>query len=193
MSSRRNVTRSELCGLALFAAFAVLAILNSGGYPCGASDQAFYVPAVLRQMDPALFPRDRALLAVQDHLLILDNLLAVAILTGTSIVQVMFVAYCSCCWRSPWRAGCSGARCLRPSGSRSSGHRHEHSASRSEDRRQHARACFHPRMLAFAAGTAALAALLKRRTWVASRSWSLLGRSTQRRASGSASWLAWVR
>ena len=52
---------------------------------------------------------------------------------------------------------------------------------------------FHPRMLAFAAGTAALAALLKRRTWAASRSWSLLGRSTQRRASGSASWLAWVR
>jgi hypothetical protein len=169
MSSRRNVTRSGLCGLALFAAFALLAILNSGGYRYGASDQAFYVPAVLRQMDPALFPRDRALLAVQDHLLILDNLLAeVAILTGTSIVHVMFVAY----WLmllaisvAGWVFGRAllatewGAAALVIA--MSIRHRVPKTGVNTLEH------YFHPRMLAFAAGTAALAALLKRRTWVA--------------------------
>jgi hypothetical protein len=169
MSSRWNVTSSAMCGLALFAAFAVLAILNSGGYRYGASDQAFYVPAVLRQMDPALFPRDRALLAVQDHLLILDNLLAeVAILTGISIVQVMFVAY----WLmllaisvAGWVFGRAllatewGAAALVIA--MSIRHRVPKTGVNTLEH------YFHPRMLAFAAGTAALAALLRRRTWVA--------------------------
>ena len=169
MSSRWNVTSIGLCGLALFAAFALLSILNSGGYRYGASDQAFYVPAVLRQMDPALFPRDRALLAVQDHLLILDNLLAeVAILTGTSIVQVMFVAY----WLmllaisvAGWVFGRAllatewGAAALVIA--MSIRHRVPKTGVNTLEH------YFHPRMLAFAAGTAALGALLKRRTWVA--------------------------
>ena len=32
--------------------------MNSAGYRYAASDQAFYIPAVLRHLDPALFPRD---------------------------------------------------------------------------------------------------------------------------------------
>ena len=43
---------------AVAVAFVLLATLNSAGYRYGASDQAFYIPAVLRHLDPALFPRD---------------------------------------------------------------------------------------------------------------------------------------
>ena len=169
MSSRWNVISIGLCGLALFATFAVLSILNSGGYRYGASDQAFYVPAVLRQMDPTLFPRDRKLLAVQDHLLILDNLLAeVAILTRTSVVQVMFVAY----WVMLLAVAVAGwvfGRALLDTHwgaaalviAMSIRHRVPKTGVNTLEH------YFHPRMLAFAAGTAALGALLRRRTWVA--------------------------
>ena len=44
------------------ALFCLLAILNSGGYRYGIGDQAFYLPAVVQHLNPALFPRDRALL-----------------------------------------------------------------------------------------------------------------------------------
>jgi hypothetical protein len=169
MSSRRNVTRSGMCGLALFAVFAVLSILNSGGYRYGASDQAFYVPAVLRQMNPALFPRDRTLLAVQDGLLIVDDLLAaVATLTGLSIVQLMFVAYGLMLLAisvAGWVFGRAllatrwGATALVLA--MSIRHRVPKTGVNTLEH------YFHPRMLAFAAGTAALGALLTRRTWVA--------------------------
>jgi len=48
--------------------FVVLATLNAGGYRYGASDQAFYIPAVEHHLDPALFPRDWPMLAAQDRL-----------------------------------------------------------------------------------------------------------------------------
>ena len=38
--------------------FAVVATANSGGYRYGVSDQAFYVPAIAKGVDPSLFPRD---------------------------------------------------------------------------------------------------------------------------------------
>ncbi len=56
--------------------FAVVATANAGGYRYGASDQAFYVPAVALRIDPALFPRDRALIEPQMHLWLGDELLA---------------------------------------------------------------------------------------------------------------------
>ena len=57
--------------------------LNTAGYRYGASDQAFYVPAVLQHLNPALFPRDRALLSAQDRLMVFDEIAAgVARLTG---------------------------------------------------------------------------------------------------------------
>ncbi len=59
-----------------FAAFALLATLNSAGYRYGAADQAFYIPAILRHLDPALFPRDAALIDSQSRLFVLDEILA---------------------------------------------------------------------------------------------------------------------
>ena len=47
---------------ACFVPFLVLATLNSAGYRYGASDQAFYLPAMLERLDPALFPRDSDLI-----------------------------------------------------------------------------------------------------------------------------------
>ena len=46
-------------GLVLFVA---VDTLNSGGYHYGASDQAFYIPAILDQLDPSRYPRDSALI-----------------------------------------------------------------------------------------------------------------------------------
>ena len=58
--------------VALFAAvvavFAVLATANSGGYRYGVSDQAFYIPALALEAHPDLFPRDRVLLEPQMRL-----------------------------------------------------------------------------------------------------------------------------
>jgi hypothetical protein len=64
------------------APFVVLATLNSGGYRYGASDQAFYIPAVLEQLDPALFPRDGAVLGAQTKLTVIDEMIA-AVVRGT--------------------------------------------------------------------------------------------------------------
>jgi hypothetical protein len=48
--------------------FGLLATANSGGYRYGVSDQAFYVPVVASAIDPSLFPRDRAVFAAQGRL-----------------------------------------------------------------------------------------------------------------------------
>ncbi len=50
------------------ALFALLATANSGGYRYGASDQAFYASAILKDVHPALFPRDTALLQTEAKL-----------------------------------------------------------------------------------------------------------------------------
>jgi hypothetical protein len=71
----RRATVAAIASLAA-AAFVVLATANSGGYRFGVSDQAYYLPAIERQMDPGLFPRDRDLLDAQSQLVTSDQLLA---------------------------------------------------------------------------------------------------------------------
>jgi hypothetical protein len=61
----------------LFAtAFVLLATANSAGYRYGASDQAFYIPAVVRHLDPALFPADAPLIDSQARLTVIDEAIA---------------------------------------------------------------------------------------------------------------------
>jgi hypothetical protein len=80
--------------IALISLTGALAILNSGGYRYGASDQAFYLPAVVQHLDPSLFPRDRALLHVQDRFMLFDDLAAdVARATGVSVPVLFFVLF----------------------------------------------------------------------------------------------------
>lgn len=74
--------------------FVVLATLNAGGYRYGASDQAFYLPVVLKKLDPALFPRDAALLAAQSTLTTYDEVVAAIVrITGGSLPAVFAVLY----------------------------------------------------------------------------------------------------
>src|SRR3954468_14698758 len=66
--------------------FILLATANSAGYRFGASDQAFYAPAILARMDPALFPRDAELIQSQAKLTFVDDLVGpLARVTGASL------------------------------------------------------------------------------------------------------------
>ena len=72
--------------LAAFIVFVVLATLNSAGYRYGASDQAFYVPAIRHRLNPDLYPRDAPLIVSQARLTLVDETLAAAVrLTGASL------------------------------------------------------------------------------------------------------------
>jgi len=74
--------------------FIALATLNAGGYRYGASDQAFYIPAVQHHLDPSLFPRDWPMLAAQDRLNAFTPLAAfVARVTGMSVPVLFFALY----------------------------------------------------------------------------------------------------
>ena len=88
-------TVGRLCLLpSAFCLFVVLATLNSAGYRYGASDQALYIPAVLRHVDPALFPQDRVLISAHARLMVADELLAgIVRATGVSIQQLFFALY----------------------------------------------------------------------------------------------------
>ena len=67
-------------------AFVVTATLNAGGYRYGASDQAFYIPAILHQLDPSLFPRDWAMIGAQGKFFFVDEIFAALVrVTGLSL------------------------------------------------------------------------------------------------------------
>ena len=74
-------------------AFVVLATLNAGGYRYGASDQAFYIPAVLHQLDPAIYPRDWAMLGAQGRFFFVDEIFAGLVrVSGLSLAAWFAVA-----------------------------------------------------------------------------------------------------
>jgi len=74
--------------------FAVLATANSGGYRYGVSDQAFYIPSVVYNLNPALFPRDGPLLDAQANLMASDELVAGLVrTTGASLPHVAAAIY----------------------------------------------------------------------------------------------------
>jgi len=80
--------------VALVAAACLLGILNSGGYQYGASDQAFYLPAVIQHLDTSLFPRDRELLHAQDRFMLFDDLAGgLAKATGVSLPVLFLVLF----------------------------------------------------------------------------------------------------
>jgi hypothetical protein len=144
----------------------VLAVFNAGGYRYGASDQAFYVPAIMRHVDPGLFPRDRALIDAQDDLVLVTRVLAAIVTaTRTSVAHVLFVAYVVMLLAIAGAGWIFGREIL---GTRrgaaalvlamSIRHRVPKTGVNTLEH------YFQPRMIAFALGTAALAALIRRRT-----------------------------
>jgi hypothetical protein len=85
----RATVAVTLAGVLFFA----LATANSGGYRYGASDQAFYVPAVAMTANPALFPRDRTLFEPQMRLWLGDSLFAGVLGATDSLPFVFAVMY----------------------------------------------------------------------------------------------------
>ncbi len=146
--------------------FALFATLNAGGYRFGVADQAFYLPAIHRHLDPASFPRDRVLIDDQDRLNVFTAAAAAVVRTTGVPLPALFAglyaaslillatgagAVARRLGASPWgvaavlaaltlrhRVGITGANTLESYG--------------------------HPRLLAFAIGVWAVAALLRRRT-----------------------------
>ncbi|MGD9906217.1 MAG: hypothetical protein AB7U83_22320 [Vicinamibacterales bacterium] len=93
-TNSRSERRPGIAVLAAGAAgFALLATLNAGGYRYGAADQAFYIPAILRQLDPALYPRDWAMIGAQGRYFLLDEVMALASrITGLTLPWLFLVA-----------------------------------------------------------------------------------------------------
>ena len=76
------------------ACLVALAIANGAGYRFGVSDQAFYLPSVLHAIDPTLYPRDAALLAAQDKLMLSDDITAWLVSrTHVSVESLFLVAH----------------------------------------------------------------------------------------------------
>src|SRR5690242_6090862 len=77
--------RRRLLKLAQYAAlgiiFALLATANGAGYRYGVSDQAFYIPVVVRALNPDAFPQDAALIDAQGRLMLSDEVLAAIVRT----------------------------------------------------------------------------------------------------------------
>jgi hypothetical protein len=98
------VNRGLLFGVCIVP-FIVLATLNSAGYRYGASDQAFYVPAILERLDPGLFPRDSALIHSQAKLTAIDEAAAgLTRATGLSLQAFFAVLYLATLGVLAWAA-----------------------------------------------------------------------------------------
>ena len=149
--------------------FCVLALQNAAGYRYGVQDQAFYIPAVLRHLDPTLYPHDIELIDAQDQLLAFDELTAglveatgwslPAVFLGAHLVSLVFlfagaVGIGRVLYRSWWTvAGLAFALTLR--------HQIMDTGVNTLE------GYFHPRMLAFSLGIGAIVLFMKRRSWLA--------------------------
>jgi hypothetical protein len=71
----------------------VLATANAAGYRYGVADQAFYIPSIMDDVQPQLFPRDTELLRAQDTLMVSDELLAGAVKLGAPLPWLMLAGY----------------------------------------------------------------------------------------------------
>src|SRR5689334_24955806 len=74
-----------------FGAFVLVCTMNAAGYRYGASDHALYIPAILRHLDPALFPRDFRLIDTQARLMVNDDVIAAIIRVTGVRLQTLFL------------------------------------------------------------------------------------------------------
>lgn len=146
--------------------FALLATANAGGYRYGASDQAFYGPALARAMDPALFPRDAAVLAPQMRVWLGDDVFA-AIARALGLDQpalfalIHIATLATLVAAAGWLSRALGGSWLATGAVlalMTLRHRIAKTGANSLE------GYMHPRMLAFGLGLAALACVLRRRS-----------------------------
>jgi hypothetical protein len=145
--------------------FGVLVTANSAGYRYGISDQSFYIPAFEHRIDPALFPRDGAIIDAQSKLTVADEIvgglsgatglpLPALFLTGYLLTIVLFVVavgtISGSVYSSAWTGVVLGlALTFR--------HRIAKTGVNTFE------GYFHPRVLTFAIGLIAIGALLRQR------------------------------
>jgi hypothetical protein len=138
-------------------------------YRYGVSDQAFYIPAVTRALDPTAFPHDAPLIDAQGRLMLTDEVLAALVRTTGATLESLFLAgYLLSLalifaglvlagrrlYTSPWTSlALVAAFAMRHHITRTSANTFE--------------PYFHPRMLAFGVGVLAVAAFVHRRHWLA--------------------------
>jgi hypothetical protein len=145
--------------------FVLLATANGAGYRYATSDQAFYIPVVVRALDPAAFPRDAALIDAQGGLILADELIAaVARTTGAPLDLLFFAGYLlslALMWTALVLIGRSayGSVWLTVALAAAFTLRHRIPRTSANSFEPY----FHPRMLAFALGALAIAAVLRRR------------------------------
>lgn len=148
----------------LLVPFAVLATFNSAGYRYGASDQAFYVPAVLERIDPALFPRDSALIASQATLTAVDETVAAAArVLPLDLPALLVLLYVTSLALLAWGALSIAGSLYRTSGAAialAAAMTLRHAITKTGTNTLEG--YFHPRQLAFALGVLALGVLLRR-------------------------------
>ena len=139
--------------------------MNAAGYRYAASDQAFYIPAIVRHLDPSLFAADAPLIDSQAKLTVIDELAAgVVRITGLSLQHLFLALYIvtlivsaaaavrigSRMYRTGWAvAALAAALTLRHAIAKTGANTLE--------------GYFHPRQLAFALGLWATAFFLERR------------------------------
>ena len=139
--------------------------MNAAGYRYAASDQAFYLPAIVRHLDPALFPEGAALIDSQARLTVIDEIAAGTVrVTGISLQYLFLALYVGTLvllaagamrigarlYRTGWAVAALGAALtLRHAIAKTGANTLE--------------GYFHPRQLAFALGLWAAAMLLERR------------------------------
>jgi hypothetical protein len=162
-------SRNILLWVVALLPFVGLATANSAGYRYGASDLAFYGPAVMRRLDASLFPRDRPVIDAQANLTFMDETVAAIARRTTTHLPTLFLglyvttlillaagisATGAGIYRSPWAVAALLAACTL---------RHAITKSGTNSLEGY----FHPRQLAFAFGVLAVAAFLRGRLVVA--------------------------
>ena len=144
--------------------FLILATANAAGYRYGASDQAFYTPAMMQRLDPALFPRDTIVLNTQANLTLADETIAaIARVTGLPLPQLFLALYAITLALIAWAALRVGDAMFRERWTAVAllaalSLRHAIAKSGTNTLEGY----FHPRQLAFAFGALAVCAFLKR-------------------------------
>jgi hypothetical protein len=142
--------------------------MNSAGYRYAASDQAFYIPAIVRHLEPADFPRDAPLIDGQARIILVDDALAAvvnttgvslqwlfAVLYGLTLALLLFalIRVGRSLYRSEWTViALTAAMTLRHSIAKTGANTLE--------------GYFHPRVLVYALGLLGVAAFLERRDWL---------------------------
>jgi hypothetical protein len=147
------------------AVFLIVATLNAGGYRYGASDQAFYIPAILKQLDPSLFPRDTALIGPQARYFFVDEIVAALVrATGWPIEAWFAIGYAvtlAVFYLGLWRLGHHVFRTPHATWALIAAETLRHRITKTGVNTHEG--YFHPRVLVFAVGVWAVAAYLRGR------------------------------